>query len=70
MKIAYYGLQTDQFDYSTYEQKLRQITSVKLVNINELQTSNQEIIENSFIKLAQAYFRQIESVLKELPEDI
>ena len=70
MKVAYFGLQIDQFDYSSYEQKLRQITSIKLENITELKSSEQIFIENSFIKLAQAYFKQIETVLKESPEDV
>ena len=70
MKITYFGVHPEDFDYSTYEKKLQEITSIKLTYINQLQSSDENQIENSFIKLAQAYFREIELLLKEMSEEV
>ena len=70
MKVSYFGVHPEEFDYSEYEHKLRQITSVKLDQINDLQSHDQQNIENSFLQLAQSYFKQIEIVLKNIHEEV
>ena len=70
MEVKYFGVQDEKFDYSEYEFKLKNITSVTLNNITDLQSNEIQGIENSFKKVSEAYFKQIADLLKEISEEL
>lgn len=64
------GLDTIDFDFSTYEKKLQQITSVQLDNITDLHSSISHSVEESFLELAHDYFLKIEQLLNQTSEEV
>ena len=70
MQSINYNLDATQFDYSSYEQKLQKINSVKLNHLNDLHTSLIPTESNSFSIMAQDYFTKIEQILKEYIEEV
>lgn len=70
MKLILSGVQTDELDYSAYEQKLSEITSIKLQNITNLSHEEQFQLENTILKQAGNYFKLIKNLLDEIKDEV
>ena len=70
MDAKFYSNQALNFDYSKYEQKIKNITSVKLEHITDLHTPEQKIGSLASIEPVLSYVEKIAQLLKETSEEV
>lgn len=70
MRPINFNLDATDFDYSSYELKLQEITSIELTHLSDLHSSLIPTESNSFSHLALSYFSLIERILKEYQEEV
>ena len=70
IKVTISGVQPDELDYSLYEQKLQEITSIKLEYITNLTDGEQFQLENSMLRQSANYFTLIKDLLHGIKDEV